>query len=131
MRSLGRGAEKQVPVRRVRVSGISRPEASDLGPLFSGFRFMSETGQPVNVVSCALYHRAASGRKQKPRENDRRSRDLEIELAHANRGRTMEAHASIAHEVNQPIAATVTNAAAALRLASGWIRPGEGAAVTH
>jgi C4-dicarboxylate-specific signal transduction histidine kinase len=39
-----------------------------------------------------------------------------VELAHANRLATMgQLTASIAHEVNQPIAATVTNAQAALR----------------
>ena len=42
-----------------------------------------------------------------------------MELAHANRVATMgQLTASIAHEINQPIAATVTNAQAALR----WLR---------
>jgi C4-dicarboxylate-specific signal transduction histidine kinase len=55
------------------------------------------------------------------RENDRRFREMEMELAHANRVATMgQLTASIAHEVNQPIAATVTNAQAALR----WLRAG-------
>jgi C4-dicarboxylate-specific signal transduction histidine kinase len=41
---------------------------------------------------------------------------MQMELAHANRVATMgRLTASIAHEVNQPIAATVTNAQAALR----------------
>ena len=40
----------------------------------------------------------------------------QMELAHANRVATMgQLTASIAHEVNQPVAATVTNAQAALR----------------
>jgi len=44
-----------------------------------------------------------------------------MELAHTNRVATMgHLTASIAHEVNQPIAATVTNAQAALR----WLRAG-------
>jgi signal transduction histidine kinase len=43
-------------------------------------------------------------------------RAMQAELAHANRVTTMgELSASIAHEVNQPIAATVANAQAALR----------------
>jgi PAS domain S-box-containing protein len=43
-------------------------------------------------------------------------REAQIELAHVNRVATMgQLTASIAHEVNQPIAATVTNAQAALR----------------
>jgi len=43
-------------------------------------------------------------------------REMQMELAHANRAATMgQITASIAHEVNQPIAATVTNAQGALR----------------
>ncbi len=43
-------------------------------------------------------------------------REMQTELAHANRVATMgQLTASIAHEVNQPIAAAVTNAHAALR----------------
>ena len=45
-----------------------------------------------------------------------RHREMEMELAHANRVSTMgQLSASIAHEVNQPIGAAVTNAHAALR----------------
>ena len=55
----------------------------------------------------------------KARENDRRYREMQMELAHANRVATMgQLTASIAHEVNQPITATVSNAQAALR----WLR---------
>src|SRR6202040_3219632 len=50
------------------------------------------------------------------RESERRYREVEMELAHANRVATMgQLSASIAHEVNQPITAAVTNAYAALR----------------
>jgi PAS domain S-box-containing protein len=46
----------------------------------------------------------------------RRHREMEMELAHANRVATMgQLSASITHEVNQPIGAAVTNAHAALR----------------
>jgi PAS domain S-box-containing protein len=49
-------------------------------------------------------------------ESQRRFREVQMELAHATRVATMgQLTASIAHEVNQPIAATVTNAQAALR----------------
>jgi PAS domain S-box-containing protein len=49
-------------------------------------------------------------------ESERRYRETQTELAHANRVATMgQLTASIAHEVNQPIAAAVTNAHAALR----------------
>ncbi len=50
------------------------------------------------------------------RESERRYREAQMELAHANRVTTMgELAASIAHELNQPIAAAFTNAQAALR----------------
>lgn len=50
------------------------------------------------------------------RESERRYREAQMELAHANRVTTMgQLAASIAHEVSQPLAATVTNAHAALR----------------
>jgi PAS domain S-box-containing protein len=50
------------------------------------------------------------------RENDRRYRDMQMALAHANRVATMgRLTASIAHEVNQPLAAVVANAEACLR----------------
>ena len=48
--------------------------------------------------------------------SERRYREMQMELAHANRVATMgQLTASIAHEVNQPIAGAVTNAEAALR----------------
>jgi PAS domain S-box-containing protein len=90
--------------------------------LYSAFRFDDpETGQPVNVgVVC----RDITERKRaeaEARENDRRYREMQMELAHANRVATVgQLTASIAHEVNQPIAATVTNAQAALR----WLHAG-------
>ncbi|MFC0401706.1 AAA family ATPase [Paraburkholderia rhizosphaerae] len=60
-----------------------------------------------------------TARKQAEREardSERRYREMQSELAHASRVATMgQLTASIAHEVNQPIAATVTNAQAALR----------------
>ncbi|CAG2152750.1 Adaptive-response sensory-kinase SasA [Cupriavidus campinensis] len=54
--------------------------------------------------------------EERVREGERRYREVQTELAHANRVATMgQLAASIAHEVNQPIAATVTNAQAGLR----------------
>ncbi|MGE5147254.1 MAG: sensor histidine kinase [Candidatus Eiseniibacteriota bacterium] len=49
------------------------------------------------------------------RDSERRYREIEMELAHANRVATMgQLSASIGHEVNQPIAAAVANAQAGL-----------------
>ena len=53
------------------------------------------------------------------RESERRYRETQLELAHANRVATMgQLTSSIAHEVNQPIAAAVTYALAARRFLS-------------
>src|SRR5713101_4490158 len=53
------------------------------------------------------------------RESERRYREVQLELAHANRVATMgQLTSSIAHEVNQPIAAAVTYASAARRFLS-------------
>jgi C4-dicarboxylate-specific signal transduction histidine kinase len=50
------------------------------------------------------------------REREARYREAQNELSHANRIATMgELTASIAHEVNQPIAANITNAETAIR----------------
>jgi PAS domain S-box-containing protein len=50
------------------------------------------------------------------RESERRYRETQMELTHANRIATMgELSASIAHEVNQPITAMIGNAQASLR----------------
>jgi C4-dicarboxylate-specific signal transduction histidine kinase len=53
------------------------------------------------------------------RESERQHRDMQMELAHARVATMGRLTASIAHEVNQPIAATVTNAQAALRFLGG------------
>src|SRR3984893_5780998 len=50
------------------------------------------------------------------RESERRYREVQMELAHANRvATTGQLSGSIAHEVTQPLAAIVTNAGASLR----------------
>ncbi len=73
-------------------------------------------GQPEQLLSVS---RDITERKQaeaESRESERRYRETQMQLAHANRVATMgQLTASIAHEVNQPIAATVANAQAALR----------------
>lgn len=51
----------------------------------------------------------------KARDSERRYREVQAELAHANRATTMgQLTASIAHEIKQPIAASAANAAAAI-----------------
>jgi PAS domain S-box-containing protein len=54
--------------------------------------------------------------QENARQSEQRYRNVQVELAHANRVATMgQLAASIAHEVSQPIAATVMGAHAALR----------------
>lgn len=79
--------------------------------LFDG----SNLGVPLGVVFVVdLTQRKRA--EAEARESERRHREMQVELAHANRVATMgRLTASIAHEVNQPIAATITNAQAALR----------------
>jgi C4-dicarboxylate-specific signal transduction histidine kinase len=89
---------------------------------YSAFRIDDpETGQPVNVGNVCRDITDQKRAEAEARENDRRYREMKMELAHANRVATMgQLTASIAHEVIQPIAATVTNAETAL----SWLRLG-------
>ena len=93
--------------------------------LYSAFRIDDpETGQPVNVGNVCTDITERKRAEAEARENDRRYREMRMELAHGNRVTTMgQLTASIAHEVKQPIAAMVSNAEAALR----WL----GAGSTH
>jgi PAS domain S-box-containing protein len=87
-------------------------------------KYIHEIGHPVydaagEIVEFVGTDMDITERKQAEaeiRESERRYREVEVELAHANRVATMgQLSASIAHEVNQPIAAAITNAHAALR----------------
>jgi PAS domain S-box-containing protein len=80
-------------------------------------RHLQDTGHPVfndsgNLVEFVGMTFDATERKRA----EEALREVQMELAHANRVATMgQLTASIAHEVNQPITAAVTNAHAALR----------------
>jgi PAS domain S-box-containing protein len=83
-------------------------------PVLIGVAPFEESGdQGVAFVVDLTERRRAEA---EARENERRYREVQMQLAHANRVATMgQLTASIAHEVNQPIAAALTNAQAALR----------------
>ncbi|MBV8472047.1 MAG: PAS domain S-box protein [Hyphomicrobiales bacterium] len=83
---------------------------------------------PVLIGAALLEHKVNQGvafvldlteRKRaetEARESERRYRETQTELAHANRVATMgQLTASIAHEVNQPLTAMIVSAEAALR----------------
>ena len=87
-------------------------------------RYIHEIGHPVFDASGDLIESVGTvidvterkRAEEELRESERRYREMQMEVAHANRIATMgQLTASIAHEVNQPIAAAVTNAEAALR----------------
>ncbi len=68
------------------------------------------------VVAFVLDLTTRNEAEAEARESERRLREMQTELAHANRLATMgQLTASISHEVKQPITATVVNARAALR----------------
>ena len=72
--------------------------------------------EPQQAIAFVLDLSERKRAEAQAREAERRYRDMQMELAHANRVATMgQLTASIAHEVKQPIAATVSNAQAALR----------------
>jgi PAS domain S-box-containing protein len=85
--------------------------------LYSCFRIDDpNTGQPVNVGNVCRDITERKRVEAEARENNQRYHEMEMELAHANRVATMgQLTASIAHEIIQPLAATVTNAETALR----------------
>ncbi len=81
-------------------------------PVLVGAAGFDESGR--QGVSFVLDLSERKRAEAEARESERRHREVQTELAHANRVATMgQLTASIAHEVNQPIAAMVTNAQAA------------------
>ena len=90
-----------------------RKDGSRVPVLVGGATFEEDGSQGVAFVLDLTERKRAEA---EARESERRHRETQMQLAHANRVATMgQLTASIAHEVNQPIAATVANAQAGLR----------------
>jgi C4-dicarboxylate-specific signal transduction histidine kinase len=90
-----------------------RRDGSRMPVLIGSAAFDEQRDQGVAFVLDLTERKRAEA---EARDSERRVREMQMELAHANRVATMgQLTASIAHEVNQPIAAAVTNAEAALR----------------
>ena len=108
------GALRDVPVvllsaragEEAKVEGLEAGADDYLAKPFSARELIARVD--ANLQLARLRHETG--------ESERRYREAQTQLAHVNRVTTMgELSASIAHEVMQPIAATVTNAQAALR----------------
>src|SRR6201987_2551762 len=73
-------------------------------------------GRPNEGVGFVVDLTERKRAEREARESEQRYREVQMELAHANRvATTGQLTASIAHEVNQPITAVVTHASAAQR----------------
>jgi PAS domain S-box-containing protein len=90
-----------------------RKDGSRLPVLIGGTLFEASEKQGVSFVLDLTERKRAEA---EARESERRYRETLMELTHTNRVTAMgQLTASIAHEVNQPVTATVLNAEAALR----------------
>jgi PAS domain S-box-containing protein len=109
-RAIHDGAEYELVFRVVLPDGTTKCIHEIAHPVYDA------AGEIVEFVGTDMDITERKRAEAEIRESERRYREVEMELAHANRVATMgQLSASIAHEVNQPIAAAITNAHAALR----------------
>jgi C4-dicarboxylate-specific signal transduction histidine kinase len=91
-----------------------RKDGKNRVPVLVGVASFEESGN--QGVSFVLDLTERKRTEAEAHESERRYREIEMGLAHANRVATIgQLTGSIAHEVNQPIAATLANAQAARR----------------
>jgi PAS domain S-box-containing protein len=110
MRALRGGPRYDVEYRVVRPNGEVRVVHSRVDVT------RDESGRPRRLFGTVQDVTEGKRAEENLRESERRYREAQTELAHSNRVTTMgQLTASIAHEVNQPIAAAVTSADAGLR----------------
>jgi C4-dicarboxylate-specific signal transduction histidine kinase len=86
-----------------------------------GHPVLNSSGDLIEFVGTSIDMTERKRAEAEAREIEQRYREVQMELAHANRVATMgQLTASIAHEVNQPIAGVVASGQAALR----WLDKG-------
>ena len=108
-------------VAEVKLTGTAQPYEKEYirkdgsrMPVLVGAASFEEAGNEGVAFVLDLTERKRA--EAEARESERRYRETQMELAHMNRIATIgQLTASIAHEVNQPIAATIISAQAALR----------------
>jgi PAS domain S-box-containing protein len=94
-----------------------RKDGSRVPVLIGGATFEEGGSQGVSFVLDLTERKRAEAEAH---ESERRYREAQLGLAHANRVATMgQLTASIAHEVRQPLAGVITNAGAGLRWLAG------------
>jgi PAS domain S-box-containing protein len=109
-RAIRDGAELELVFRVVLPDGATKHIHKIGHPVYAA------AGDIVEFVGTDMDVTEGKRAEAEIREGERRYREAEMELAHANRVAMMgQLSASIAHEVSQPIAAAITNANAALR----------------
>ncbi|MBV8472170.1 MAG: PAS domain S-box protein, partial [Hyphomicrobiales bacterium] len=108
-------------VKKVKITGILQPfekeylrkDGTRVPVLVGVARFEETRNQAVAFVIDLTERKRVEA---KVHESERRFREAQLELEHASRVATMgQLTASIAHEVNQPLTATIGNAEATLR----------------
>jgi PAS domain S-box-containing protein len=107
-------------VEEVKTTGIARPYEKEYFrkdgsrvPVLIGSAIFAQSGNQGVAFLLDLTERKQA--EAEALESERRFHQVQMELAHANRVGTMgQLTASIAHEVNHPIAATIANAQAGL-----------------
>jgi PAS domain S-box-containing protein len=121
---LERGDRRPQVVEEVTTTGIAQPyeqeyfrkDGSRVPVLVGAASFEETRNQRIAFVLDLTERKRAEA---EARESEQRYRKAQLELVHANRVATMgQLTSSIAHEVNQPIAAAVTYALAARRFLS-------------
>ena len=104
LRSLGQAAPRE--------KELFKKDGSRVPVLIGSASLAGSHDQSVSFVLDLTERKQAEA---EVRESERRYRDMQLELAHANRVATMgQLTSSIAHEVNQPLSAIAMNVTAAL-----------------